>query len=284
MAIEYATLFHKSVVDTLSETPLTSILDSQTIKVSGGKEVKIPDLDTGNLIDYDRDGGYKKTAASITWIPYTLQYDRDASFRIDRMDEDETGFVMNANLVLKTKNQEVIAPEIDCMRISKLVSKAKEKENYKAIAKRLDKTNVVEETMDLLARLRDRTAVGDKLVLFMDNFTHVSLKQATTTASNTALGENTFDGVQIIILPTNRMKSAYTIDNTGCNPAVDAKQAYVVGVCLSAVHGITKVSDFKVVFPEQNQAADAWDVNGRIYHDLFILKQYEDRIEVIGEV
>src|SRR5699024_10086276 len=64
----------------------------------------------------------------VTHEPYTLQFDRDVEFFVDKMDVDESNFAASAANVTKVFIEEHSGPEVDAYRFSKLATKAHELE------------------------------------------------------------------------------------------------------------------------------------------------------------
>lgn len=291
MAINYAQIYSNVTEIMLSETPLTSILNSDKIKTAGGDKVNIPIVKANNLVNYDRAAGYKQGAASIDWVTYELRYDRDMSFRIDAQDLDETGFELSAQAVLEVKNKEVIAPEIDCVRLSTLFQATNPGTTNKTIAKAPDKTTVIDYISTAISEIRNESTSTMNPILFIDMLTWNALKQTGYSLEkgqiqngSIVIDVHTFDGCPIIPIPTSRMMSAYDIDNLGCKPQAEAKQVYVIAVAPGASHGITKLEEYRLITPQMNALANAYDLNGRCYYDLFVLEQYKHLIRSISAV
>lgn len=81
----------------------------------------------------------------------------------------------------------------------------------------------------------------------------------------------TINGVSIIPVPSARMKTDYVFDkNDGFSPADSAKQINWIICPRTAPIAISKTDNLKIITPEQNQFADAWDIDYRKYHDIFI--------------
>ena len=77
------------------------------------------------------------------------------------------------------------------------------------------------------------------------------------------------------------MKSAYTFSDTdGFTPAEDAVQVNWIICPKDAPVAVSKTDNIKIITPEQNQFADAWDIDYRKYHDLFIPDSKKSAIAV----
>ena len=83
----------------------------------------------------------------------------------------------------------------------------------------------------------------------------------------------TLNGVPIIPVPSARMKSAYTFNASGDGgfaPTTAAKSINWIICPKNAPIAVSKTDNVKIITPEANQFADAWDIDYRKYHDLFV--------------
>ena len=75
------------------EAALTADLESDASLARAGantNEIIIPKLDMDGLGDYDRNSGYTKGDASLTWETVKFNYERGRLFTVDTMDDEET--------------------------------------------------------------------------------------------------------------------------------------------------------------------------------------------------
>ena len=69
------------------------------------------------------------------------------------------------------------------------------------------------------------------------------------------------------------MRTAYNFlsgDEGGFVPAAGAKNINWIICPKSAPIAVSKTDNVKIIAPENNQFADAWDIDYRKYHDLFL--------------
>lgn len=131
------------------------------VEYNGGNKVKMPDISTTGLKDYDRDRGYPEGSVTLGFKEYEMTMDRGTSFQLDAMDVNETNFIANATAVIGEFQTESVLPEIDSYRYSKLYALLKE-------AGRATEYTAAEETvMDALiediGKIRDE--IGEEIPL-----------------------------------------------------------------------------------------------------------------------
>ena len=215
-----------------------------------------------------------------------MSQDRGRRFRIDALDVDESGFALAAaNVAAEFQRTEVI-PEIDAYRYSKLGESASITKTYTPA-----KSSVLSTLIGQISEVREAVGGDGELVVTMarsvydmlmlsSEVTH-SIDAGTFTQGNLDLNVKTICGAAIIPVPSSRMKSAYTFSDTdGFTPAEDAVQINWIICPKDAPVAVSKTDNIKIITPEQNQFADAWDIDYRKYHDLFIPDSKKSAIAV----
>jgi len=89
------------------------------------------------------------------------------------------------------------------------------------------------------------------------------------------------NGVTLIPVVSERMKTAYTFRNTaagGFIPAEKARNIYMLVCPKKAAHLVKKTENMRIFAPEQNIDADAYKFDYRIYYDVFVAKSGLDTI------
>ena len=126
--LTYATLLQKKLDESAVQGLTSGWMDANAGQVTynGGNKVRMPEISTTGLKDYDRDKGYPEGAVTLTFKDYEMTMDRGTSFTLDAMDVDETNFIANATTVCSTFQTEKVIPEIDAYRYSKLYALLKE--------------------------------------------------------------------------------------------------------------------------------------------------------------
>lgn len=123
--LEYAQIFQQELDNQIVEEATTGWMEvnSNHIKYSGGNEVKVPTVIMDGLADYDRSSGFVDGSISLTYKTYDLTQERGRTFMLDRMDVDETNFILTSGLVMGEFQRTKVIPEIDAYRYSQLTVK-----------------------------------------------------------------------------------------------------------------------------------------------------------------
>ena len=256
-------------------------------KFVGAKTVIIPDVDFQGLADYDRDTGFSRGAITVSNTSYTMAMDRARSLQIDREDMDETGIANLAGKILGEYVRTKVVPECDAYVISKLAGLAATRSN-------LINGNVAkpfEALCDLITEVQSKVGYDEELVAFVDSAMYATLQNSNEisrmiTVSDFKQGEITLkvksiNGVAIIPVVSERMKTSYTFNNTtagGFTPGANAREVYMLVCPKSGAHLVKKTEQMRIFTPEQNIDADAYKFDYRIYYDVFVEKSGLDSV------
>lgn len=286
--IEYAKVFQTELDKQICEGSTSGWMEDNAARViyNGGSEIKMPKMSLKGLAKYDRNDGYVNGAITYSYETMTMSQDRGRRFRIDALDVDESGFALAAaNVAAEFQRTEVI-PEIDAYRYSKLANEAAITKTYSPA-----KSSVLSTLIGQISEVREAVGGDGELVVTMarsvydmlmlsSEVTH-SIDAGTFTQGDLDLNVKTICGAAIIPVPSSRMKSAYTFSDTdGFTPAEDAVQVNWIICPKDAPVAVSKTDNIKIITPEQNQFADAWDIDYRKYHDLFIPDSKKSAIAV----
>lgn len=278
--IEYAKLFQKELDKQILESATSGWMEENASQViyNGGNEIKMPKMSMQGLGSYSRDDGYVSGAVTYSFETFTLSQDRGRRFRIDAIDVDEASFGLTAATVASEFQRTKVIPEIDAYRYMKLAQAASIRENYTP-----DKATVLGTLLGQLSQVRDVTGgegeavivmsrpVYDKLML-SDEVSY-AVDTATFTQGDVDFTVKSINGVPVIPVPSARMKTAFSFsaDGEGGFAPADGAQDINWIICpKSAPVAVSKTDNIKIITPELNQFADAWDVDYRKYHDLFV--------------
>lgn len=289
--IAYATLFQQAL-DKAAVAKLTSgWMDANAGQViyNGGKEVKIPKMNMDGLGDYSRSNGFTQGSITLEYETKTMTQDRGRTFMLDSMDVNESNFVANATNAMGQFQNTKVVPEIDAYRYSKIASLAitgKVASGGNAI----DETNVLELLKADITAIED--IVGDiplvitmatPIAAILDQNEKISKRLDVTefTKGDIITKVKSFDGHPIVKVPSARMKTAYTfydgktVGQTagGFVAAEEAKNINWIITPMYAPIAVNKTDKIRIFDPETNQDADAWKLDYRKYHDLWIMDE-----------
>ena len=280
---EYASVLQKSLDKQIVQESCTGWMEAnaKNVKYNGGRTIKIGKISfAGGLSDYDRDNGYTKGSAHFGYETFEMKMDRNKKLRVDRMDVDESGFIISASEMAAEFQRTVVIPEMDAYRIMTVAKAASISETYTVSA-----STLYSKLLDDIAKLRD-VGVTDMVIMLshliggiMDKTEKISQNISLTEFSSGKLNTvvKSIDNIPILRAPSARMKSDFVFypgkdedDYGGYAPADGAKSINWIIAPRNAPIAISKTDNIKIITPEENQLADAWDVPYRKYHDCFV--------------
>lgn len=289
--IAYATLFQQAL-DKAAVAKLTSgWMDSNAGQViyNGGKEVKIPKMNMDGLGDYSRANGFTQGSITLEYETKTMTQDRGRTFMLDSMDVNESNFVANATNAMGQFQATKVVPEIDAYRYSKIASLAIAG-NVASGGNTIDETNVLALLKADITAIED--IVGDiplvitmatPIAAILDQNEKISKRLDVTefTKGDVVTKVKSFDGHPIVKVPSARMKTAYTFYDGktsgqtagGFVAASEAKNINWIITPMYAPIAVNKTDKIRIFDPNTNQDADAWKLDYRKYHDLWIMDE-----------
>lgn len=284
--IEAAKIFQTALDQQVLEGATSGWMEENAgqVKYSGGNEVKIPKISLSGLGDYDRDSGYTQGAVTFSYETKTMTMDRGRKFLLDKMDVDETDFVASATTVMGEFQRTQVIPEVDAYRYSRIYALAKDKygKTYTPAA-----STILSTLSEDITAVQDEAGSADLVIVMArpvyDMFCNNDKISKLINAGDFKQGElnlmiKMFNGIPIIPVPSARMKTAYTFNDGksggqeagGFTPTEKATQINWIICPKSAPIAVSKTDNFKIFDPEVNQTADAWLVELRKFHDLWI--------------
>lgn len=253
-------------------------------KFVGAKTVIIPDVDFQGLADYDRDTGFTKGAITVSNTSYTMAMDRARSLQIDREDMDETGIANLAGKILGEYVRTKVVPECDAYVLSKLAGLAVTRAN----TIEGDAEKPFEALCNLINEVQAVVGYDEELVAFVDSYMFAALQNSAEiskmiTVSDFKQGDvslkvKSINGVAIIPVVSERMRTAYSFGTNGFKPAENSREIYMLVTPKSGAHLVKKTENMRIFTPEQNIDADAYKFDYRIYYDVFVNKSGLDSI------
>ncbi|QJC53061.1 hypothetical protein HGI30_16760 [Paenibacillus albicereus] len=286
--LEYAKLFQDQLDLQVQQQATSGWMESNAgeVKYSGGNEIKIPDIVVQGLADYDRDTGFAQGSVTYKYQTHTLTQDRGRTFQLDAMDVDETNFGASAANVMSEFQRTQVIPEIDAYRYSKLAALATAKGNSGTYTPA--SSDIVSKIYADIFKLADRGVDLAQLVITLPFTTYQVLTDSTQiqkkldvvqfTQGGVNLMVKALDGIPLIPVVSNRMKSAYVFNDGattgqeagGFAPASGAKGINWIISARNTPIGISKTDVIRIFDPMQNQKANAWKLDYRKYHDLIV--------------
>lgn len=259
------------------------------VKYDGGDTVHIPEISMQGLAKYDRDDGFNQGSVTLKFNPYKMTQDRGRTFQLDSMDVNETNFVATAGTVMGEFQRTQVIPEIDAYRYSKIAALATAENKVNtgftpAVATILEKLEAeITEIQDVVGEDEGLIVVmSTKLRTILNNADkfnrYLNVAEFKNGSINTTV--KSFNDIPILGVPSARMKTAYVFNDGktanqqagGFKADTGAKDINWIIMPQRAPIAVSKTDKVRVFSPDINQKADAWKIDYRKYHDLWIPK------------
>ena len=227
-----------------------------------------------------------------------MTQDRGRRFTLDAMDVNESNFVATASSVMGEFQRTHVVPEIDAYRYSSIAAQAI-KANQAIYGYTPEEATILATLLDDIAAVQDVVGDGTPLMISMavkvaaifdrseklsKSLSVVDFKQGDVT-----MKVKSIDGQHPIIrVGSARMKTSYlfkdgkTVDQEsgGFAPGVDAKDINWIICPRTTPIAVSRTDKVRIFDPETYQKANAWAVDYRKYHDLWIPSNKLNTIKV----
>ena len=259
------------------------------VKYDGGDTVHIPEISMQGLAKYDRDEGFNQGSVTLKFNPYKMTQARGRTFQLDSMDVNETNFVATAGTVMGEFQRTQVIPEIDSYRYSKIAALATA-ENKVTTGFTPAVATILEKLEAEITDIQDVVGEDEGLIIVMstklrtilnnaDKFNrYLNVAEFKNGSVNTTV--KSFNDIPILGVPSARMKTAYVFNDGktanqqagGFKADTAAKDINWIIMPQRAPIAVSKTDKVRVFTPDINQKADAWKIDYRKYHDLWIPK------------
>ena len=266
MAIELVTKFSPKVDELFATESKKSLLTNQDYDWNGAHSIKVYSVTTSEMNDYGRNGpapGNWSRYGAITDLnattqEMTLRKDRSFTFPIDRLDEDETGRVLQAGSALARQLREIVVPEVDTYTYDMMIADA----GHKPAAVAITKDNIYEQIVDANTAL-DNAEVPETLrQIVVTPDVYLLMKKCKDIIMETDIANELrlkgviaiLDGLNVIKVPETRLPAnfGFMLAHPVATVAPTKLEAYVIHENPPGISGSL--------------------VEGRICYDAFVLK------------
>lgn len=287
--VEYAKIFQQKLDEQMLAGATSGWMETNAglVTYNGGDTVRMPKISTSGLGDYDRDNGFVQGSVTLSYDDYKLTQDRGRTFQLDAMDVDESNFVAAAGNVMGEFQRLQVIPEVDAYRYSKLAALATGAGNASA-GNALTKDDILDKLDTDILAIQDKVGFDEPLIIMMsaqvrailngakgiDRFLDVTNFQAGSIQTTV----KTFNECPIFAIPSARMKTQYVFNDgtTGGQEAggfkadTSAKDINWIIAAQRAPIAVSKTEKVRIFTPDINQKADAWKLDYRKYHDIWV--------------
>lgn len=274
MSVDLVAKFSPYVDEQFKAESKLNLLTNDDIDWTGAHTVRVYKVTTSAMHDYDRDGS---TLTDGKWSRYgpvagldatteelTLKKDRSFTFAIDKMDEDETGDVLNAAVALARQIKEVVIPEVDTYTYGVMCAGA----GTKPAAMVLTSDNIYDSILAGNSALDDAEVSETNRVLMVTPAVYKLMKRNPDITMETDIGQEQrqlgvigmLDGCSVIKVPANRVPEDFGF-------MISHPSATVAPV---------KLEEYKIHIDPPGLSGNL--VEGRVCYDAFVLDNKKNGI------
>lgn len=273
---------------------ITNILEApaELVRETGNaKSYQIAKMALDGFGNYDKDNGFPKGSASLTWETFTFENDRGKRFTIDRMDDVES-FGLVAGRLVGDFTRDYLIPEVDAYRFAKIAANAPVAQTVTAT---LTKSTAIDAVDEAIVTLQDNKVPTNRQILFVTPRIKKLLEQNITRSTSNGEGNinrliETYDTIPIVVVPQDRFYTAITLNAgtaaSGAEPTWGYEKRQASGTGSSKIEAgeninfllmdrqasvnITKLNISKYFSPDENQNLDAHQFDFRMYGDSWV--------------
>ncbi|EHC6275909.1 hypothetical protein JR552_001767 [Listeria monocytogenes serotype 1/2b] len=286
MVYNYATKNTKQFDQKMTQETLTSLIETPEVDWTGARSFIVTTLSTTGYKPHTRDKGYNSGAVANDKETYTLDFDRDIEFFVDKADVDETNEDLAAANVTGVFIAENAGPEVDAYRFSKMATSAIANSHSSTTV--IAAGNVYSELKSALLPIRKYGVTN--IIIYVSSATMDALERSTEftrqiTNQNVGLTAlesrvTSLDGVLLVeVWDTDRFATKFNFTN-GFAKATDGYDINFLIVAKPAVVAKTKFNSIYLFPPGSHTEGDGYLYQNRLYHDLFVMKNKGDGLFV----
>jgi hypothetical protein len=268
--------------------------NADQVKYTGGSEIKIGLMDMDGLGDYDRVTGFAPGSVNLKFETREMTMDRARTFSIDAMDVDETSYLATAANAMGEFQRTKVVPEIDAYRYSKLATYALEAGRV-TDGYALDAKTIIKQLTNDAYKIYDEVGDEIELVVSMSSRAHhvlVNNEKISKTLEVGSFSSNEInfdfkklDNLFIRLVPNGRMLSEYLFlsgrgdqNKGGFRPTDNARQINWIITARRTPIAVSKQDKIRVFTPDINQQMDAYKLDYRRYHELWVLPNQMNKL------
>ena len=268
MAINYASKYAAQIDERFSREAFSTGAVNQDYDFVGVKTVNVYSIPTAKMNDYSKTGANRygtpeELENSVQEL--TMSQDRSFTFTIDRGNYTDTQMVNAAGAALQRQLREVVVPEIDTYRFAKICASA-----GTTATGAITKTNAYDAFLDGTTALVDNKVPTAGAVAYVSSAFYKLIKLDPAFIKQSDMSQNIamkgqigmIDGIPLVVLPASYMPE-------GVSFFVTNKIATTAPV---------KLSEYKI--HDNPPGLNGWLVEGRVYHDAFVLENKKKAIYV----
>ena len=301
--IEYAETYQGFIDEELEARSYTQwmVPNEEDIDYTGGKEVKIAQLSTTGLGNYDAENAaakYPLGAVKLTWVSYLMEMDRAVRFELGRLDPNDSHFMTTAEKVTRNFSRKNLVPEQDIFRFNRIYSKLAAHDTYKTshiktLAAADDAASVVTALKLLTTTVKDDSGDDVDFVCFMSMKNEQAFRDASTNNNNAISFGKTVtingvtyencmivNGLPCVFVPSKRLQTLIKVNDGraagqekgGIEADGASQQIEFLIMNSDAPIACSRIDSLKVFSADENQNGDETTINYHLLYDLWLLE------------
>lgn len=288
-----ATLFMTTLDKLAVQESKTGWMDANAGQViyNGGADVKIPMMTVQGMGNYDREKGYVQGGVTLKYQTKTMTQDRGRKFFLDYIDVNESNFIATASSAMAEFQRTFVVPEIDAYRISKIATEAIAAKKAGMVeygyTPGATGTSALRKFKEGITAVREMGYNGPLVchathTFMMELDLELAGKISATTFAQGGINTQvpSVDGVPLVATDAARMYTAITIYDGETEGQKEG--GYVKGTTGKDINfmimprttpiAITKQDIMRIFDPTVLQDLNAWQMDYRRFHDLWVLE------------
>lgn len=288
--INYAERWNRELLDTIIQGVLCSPFITNNVRWLNAKTFHFTQMSTSGYKNHSRNGGWNRGVINQEDVPFTLYFDRDIEFLIDKADVDESDMTATIQNISQKFIELQANPEIDAEFFSKVYSEAKAAGLASATElSTYDTSNVFSRLKAMLKEGKLRaykqrgSLVGYVTSDIMDllemskDFTR-QIVMGTIADSGLAIQTRIteIDGVPLFeVIDTERFYTGFDFTD-GFVPAAGAAKINVLFASTEMVKKVPKINSIYFFQPGQHTEGDGYLYQNRAYSGTFVFPNGKD--------
>ncbi len=285
--MNYAQQWQQQLLATYIQGCLCSPFITDNVRWLNAKTFHFTRLTTSGYKDHNRAGGWNRGSATQVDIPFTLYFDRDIEFLVDKADVDET----NQTAAIQNISQKFLelqaTPECDAEFFSKIYTVAKGANLASASALNtwtvdnvLDRLKAMLKAGRLRAYKQQGSLVGyvsSDIMDLLERSKSFVRKIEMTQIADGGVGLETrvtdLDGVTLFeVIDTERFHSGFDFApaDGGFTPAVGSAKINVLFCCTMSCKKVPKINSIYFFAPGTHPLGDGYLYQNRAYSGTFV--------------
>lgn len=268
MAINYASKFASQIDERFTKEALSTPAINTDFDFVGVKTVNVYSVPTSPMNDYTKSGSSRygtpeELENSVQEL--TMTQDRSFTFTIDRGTYNDTQMTNAAGMALQRQLREVVIPEIDKYRFAKICANAGTIQTGA-----VTQDNAYDAFLDGTTSLIDNKVSTAGAVAYVSSAFYKIIKLDSAFIKQSDIAQNIaikgqigmIDGIPVVVLPKSYMPT-------------DVEFFVTNRIATTAP---VKLTEYKI--HDNPPGINGWLVEGRVYHDAFVLENKKKAIYV----